>query len=384
MRGDGDWVGVVEAAYRTGLDDKAWANGVTEAVRRVFANGAASLISVEFGKAAEPRLLFDGGESYGEDQLSRIIDLSRLDPTAIDVFWFPPSILNTHRSLMRAASPPARAMITAFQERAGIADALGAVLSPVPGESTVLFSGSDHEIALSRYEENAVLRVALHIEAAIRLRRRPDLVKAIVEPNGKVVHLEAGAPAAGKLTEAARGVERARTRRHRRSPEAVELWKTLIDGRASLVERTDGGRRHYLVIENAPERTPMLALTKGELDVVADAARGLSAKLIAYGHGISAPTVSSRLANASSKLGLASRLELVRIAALLGSPTRSPLPSEELTLAEKDVLELLAAGLSNAEIASRRNRSVRTIANQVAKLLAKTGSSTRRALAIRA
>ncbi|MBK7397656.1 MAG: hypothetical protein IPJ34_15515 [Myxococcales bacterium] len=47
------------------------------------------------------------------------------------------------------------------------------------------------------------------------------------------------------------------------------------------------------------------------------------------------------------------------------------------------MLALLVDGLSNAEIASRRNRSVRTIANQVARLLDKSGSTTRRALVVR-
>lgn len=42
-----------------------------------------------------------------------------------------------------------------------------------------------------------------------------------------------------------------------------------------------------------------------------------------------------------------------------------------LTGAEREVLDLLLRGLSNAEIATRRHRSGRTVANQVASLLAK-------------
>ena len=42
-----------------------------------------------------------------------------------------------------------------------------------------------------------------------------------------------------------------------------------------------------------------------------------------------------------------------------------------LTGAEREVLDLLLLGLSNAEIAARRHRSGRTVANQVASLLAK-------------
>lgn len=42
-----------------------------------------------------------------------------------------------------------------------------------------------------------------------------------------------------------------------------------------------------------------------------------------------------------------------------------------LSRAEAEVLELLLTGLSNAEIAERRSRSPRTVANQVASLFAK-------------
>jgi DNA-binding NarL/FixJ family response regulator len=48
-----------------------------------------------------------------------------------------------------------------------------------------------------------------------------------------------------------------------------------------------------------------------------------------------------------------------------------------LTSAEQGVLALLREGLSNAEIAARRGRSVRTIANQVASIFAKCGVRSR-------
>jgi len=47
------------------------------------------------------------------------------------------------------------------------------------------------------------------------------------------------------------------------------------------------------------------------------------------------------------------------------------------------VKALLAQGLSNGEIAQIRNRSLRTIANQVPPPLKKTESATRRALVAR-
>jgi DNA-binding CsgD family transcriptional regulator len=51
------------------------------------------------------------------------------------------------------------------------------------------------------------------------------------------------------------------------------------------------------------------------------------------------------------------------------APARKPWTP--LSRAEAEVLELLRAGLSNAEIAARRGRSPRTVANQVASIFVK-------------
>jgi DNA-binding CsgD family transcriptional regulator len=56
---------------------------------------------------------------------------------------------------------------------------------------------------------------------------------------------------------------------------------------------------------------------------------------------------------------------------------------DELTPAEAEVARLACAGLTNAEIAARRGASVRTIANQIAAVLRKTGATSRRELAAR-
>jgi len=52
-------------------------------------------------------------------------------------------------------------------------------------------------------------------------------------------------------------------------------------------------------------------------------------------------------------------------------------PPADLSSAEADVLARLARGQSNAEIAKARKTSARTVANQVASLLRKTGASSR-------
>src|SRR5207253_2569995 len=91
-------------------------------------------------------------------------------------------------------------------------------------------------------------------------------------------------------------IERARTRKQRREPAAFDLWPALTSGRVSIVERFDGRKRCYYVVDNAPATRRLRTFTRGEIDVVSHAARGLSSKLIAYALGVSAPRVSARLA----------------------------------------------------------------------------------------
>jgi len=54
-----------------------------------------------------------------------------------------------------------------------------------------------------------------------------------------------------------------------------------------------------------------------------------------------------------------------------------------LTAAEREVVEAIAAGLSNAAIAERRRTSVRTVANQVASAFRKLGVRSRAQLVAR-
>lgn len=61
----------------------------------------------------------------------------------------------------------------------------------------------------------------------------------------------------------------------------------------------------------------------------------------------------------------------------------APLPLAGLTKAEQAVVALVVAGLTNAEIAARRNTSVRTVSNQLAAIFQKAGVGSRVELASR-
>jgi DNA-binding NarL/FixJ family response regulator len=60
-----------------------------------------------------------------------------------------------------------------------------------------------------------------------------------------------------------------------------------------------------------------------------------------------------------------------------------PLPETELSPAEIEVARLAIEGLSNAEIAARRETRIRTVANQMASILRKLDLTSRRELAAR-
>jgi len=154
----------------------------------------------------------------------------------------------------------------------------------------------------------------------------------------------------------------------------LAAWTALTSGAyCVLVEE-----RVYLFV--TPER-PSRPLTQAELVVVDAAARALRGKEIAYTLGIAPSTVSATLSSAASKLGLSST-DLARLArALVVGPSTANEPS--LSDAERKVLALLLEGKSNAEIAHARNRSIRTIANQVASILRKTDSASRHVLRVK-
>jgi DNA-binding CsgD family transcriptional regulator len=123
-------------------------------------------------------------------------------------------------------------------------------------------------------------------------------------------------------------------------------------------------------------------LTMREKAVIERLATGAPAKCCCIELGLAPSTISTVVATAARKLGLSSRGQLLRLAGTLLARDDDALDLTTLTAAEGEVLAMVCEGLSNAEIATRRGRSVRTIANQVASILAKTGATSRRQVAV--
>lgn len=207
---------------------------------------------------------------------------------------------------------------------------------------------------------------------------------AVLDARGDWVALVGEIDAKGVITTPELGahvgrINEARSSAVRRTPQGTELWTALLAGHLSVIPRGD----RYLVLDNPTSSHPLRALTARESAVLTRASRGATPKQICYALGISPSQVSSSLQSAAAKVGVLSRTELVRLAALLTRDPRELLDAPALTEAEGEVLNLLERGLDNQQIATIRMRSVRTIANQVAALLRKMNATSRRQLVVR-
>ncbi|MBX3222808.1 MAG: helix-turn-helix transcriptional regulator [Labilithrix sp.] len=383
LRRGADWAGVVEAAQEEARDDEVWARRLVGAAKGLFATDhEPSLVLVEHSPACDSAWSAALATTYPVVAATRDAALSRYGVSGFRTLYYPPTTVRTYREIERTLSPEIEARAVEARGLLDAHDLLGVFAYPEPGVVVVLYAAYDREIHLPRYDRSLLARIALHIETSYRLRRRPEVLKAVLDVDGRVIERSEDAPPADVLAAHALSVTRAR--RERDGAEALTLWPALVSGQLSLVERRSGTKKRYLFVENPAPTQPFRALAPAEVDVVSLAARGHPTKLIAYALGVSPSIVSMRMASAAAKVGVSSRMDLVRLAAMLSRDPRARFADIALTDAESDVLELLQRGLSNKEIAAMRSRSVRTIANQVASLLRKTQTRSRRELVVRA
>jgi DNA-binding NarL/FixJ family response regulator len=157
----------------------------------------------------------------------------------------------------------------------------------------------------------------------------------------------------------------------------------LASGTYAIERRSLGDGGHcYAVLERA-DGSAKRRLSERQVEVLALSARGLSGKVAAATTGISQSHFSRELAEVASKVGCTNRTELIWLTSVLAKGDEEPRSGSAAALspAERHVLKLAQRGLSNAAIARVRSSSERTVANQVSRILVKTGLPTRRALA---
>lgn len=138
-----------------------------------------------------------------------------------------------------------------------------------------------------------------------------------MEPGRKVqdaTESAASCQAHGLLTEVVHRIEHAREFIRCEHPEAVlTLWKGLTSGLWSVVDHlSSDGRRYLLARRNPPGVQDPGALSARERDVLGYVALGHSNKFVGYMLGLAPSTVAGHLQTAQKKLGVASRLELIK------------------------------------------------------------------------
>ena len=383
-----DFVEILETAYAAEPNDTAWGVALSSVVRNAIDSAeAAGLLALGHGENFEhPTPLFHASANEAIDAKSLELWSSPMGQDArreARLLFYPGRPFVTHGELALRLSPVMRSLIEASRE--GAADACGFLAYPLPGVAVVLWNFVREVRPYRRGERAQLYRLAAHVESAFRLRLSPEAaVAALVSPEGKLLELVSGAAQDSERKRLAMQVvalDRRRMRSRRHSPEALDDWGAVLAGKYSVVPREDSdGKRYYVLIDNAPAAQRHARLQQAEIDVLTLAARGYTGKDTAYALGIAASGVSTLLARAASKLGLRSRVALIKVASSLFGVNPEQVRTASLSQAEREVLDLLRRGLSNAEIARLRSRSQNTVANQIAAILRKTSRPNRRAL----
>ncbi len=387
VRKRADLVQVLEVMYAPEPDASRWIGNVLQALQAILVSelGAGMGIIAHTPGFANPALVA-AGVSRGLGTSFTLAAIERLPPDELRTSFYPGARFATHRDTEPMLSSATVSAMRYSRKLAGWYDTLGIFAYPEPGMISVIGAGFDRGQTVSPLDRRRVVQIAEHLDSALRLRVRPEVaVAAVIAPDGKICDLADRALASeGRAWFGARvtAIDALRTRRGRVRAD-VDPWWALFAGRYSIVPVEDSdGKRHYLLLHNGPTVEEHGRFTLREIDAVRMAARGCTGKTIAYDLGISASTLSETLQRAAHKVGLRSRHELLRVASALFGVSSMTLDLSRLTLAEREILELLRRGFSNEGIAQRRARSLNTVRNQVAALLRKTGAPSRKSLAL--
>ncbi|MET0285121.1 MAG: helix-turn-helix transcriptional regulator [Polyangiales bacterium] len=381
-----DFVSVVERCYEPIEDEQDWLASLFDAASPLLdLGGGMGLSMVREGPDGRRIAL-----SQARGRLQTIIKTSwpvieQLDDETYRRFYYPGQLIAQTSLLVPTFPLPVRAFYATFMKLAGAKDLLAMLGYPAHGWAFALYVAvGDHPIDARL--RDTLRRLRIHVEASLRLRLFSDSEPlAILRPDGKLEHLarEVEQGQGRDLSTQTSLIEDVRSARGRSDPHrALDVWQALVDGRWSVVERKDSdGKRYYHAFENAPHLFAHRSLSEAEAMILGLSLQGLSGKEVAYSTGLSPSRISSALAEAAERLGFASREELLRVGAALAGDEAHVI-TKELTQAEHEVLALVRAGHSNQAIATARGTSTRTVANQVASLLRKTGGTSRRALIV--
>jgi DNA-binding NarL/FixJ family response regulator len=375
---------LLEAAQSPEPDLQAWANEVVSAAAFLLDYGCGFGMNVT-RRGPRDSLEVEVFEGRGTARDATIYSLyerftAEQNGASIDSLWRSRRPVLKLSAVVRQPTPTLQELYTCTEA----VDSLGMLASAGTGRYFSLFGYLPAGQHVSPQARAMLACAKPHIEVALRMRCDPNLVPiAVLTADGKLLHVEEGAvwPAHTLDVEAyVRCLENSRARRSVQSGMSG-AWPDLCSGRLSLAERTDtDGRRHYVLFETREPKSEPNQIGPSDRKLVEHFLNDMNGKQVALEMKVSEAQVSTRLSAIAGALGLRDRAELLRLAAVLRPYRERDARSCKLTQAECEVMAQLELGLSNEQIADKRGRSVRTVGNQVASILCKTASPTRRSL----
>lgn len=377
---------MVELCYSSEPDVGAWLSSVFDATQPLLEHGFGFGFSMQRDGAngLEPVLTGSRGMAINPFASSRVAAV--LDRETFRTLWFPPSPVTFMTPLLTDLSRDRRDAVRQYLSDAGVTDMLGIVGYPTHETAFVLWSCVSARAQVSRKKRDVLHKLRIHLEAGLRLRARSrEEAVAVFATNGRLLHRSecVGDRDLDAMCRNACTHAKLREGRHQIDQSSVlDAWRGLVNGHWSLVERTDtDGKRRYYAYANPPNAISYRALSEIESAVLDLTCKGLSGKQVAYALGVAASSVTRRIDRAASRLGFRRHVDLIQFASgILKSETFLARALPVLSKSESAILQLVREGLSNRAIARARGTSERTVANQVAALLRKTGAPTRKAL----
>jgi len=381
-----DYISVIEACYAPSLSHQAWAHGVLGALQAVV--GPRETLGLVLVREREHIATLELSEFSNLRPPPGLTPRSTLEREQLECLRKTSGSLVPSQLFARQMPANWAAWTRQSVAEHRLDELWAAFARPTSDLRLMLLFGVTDPSAFARSQRDAYERIGIHVEAALRLRfAARERASAVVRLDGHVERMDPaalGLPKASVLVRGMRGIERAKRERDVASGErALRGWPALVEGNWSLVERTDPrGQRAYLAMLNPPVAHARRTLGEREAAILDLSSKGLSNIHVAYALGLSPSYVSSVLSATATRLGYKGRADLLRsVATHQAEPSRT-VSVAELTLAERKVLELVQQGLSNYQIACARGTAERTVANQVAALMRKTGANSRRALIV--
>ncbi|HEU4855032.1 MAG TPA: helix-turn-helix transcriptional regulator [Nitrosospira sp.] len=408
-----DWVSVIEASYNLEGNDSQWLRRVLDQVSPLMGRGPEPM---GWTFRCTPSTFSLGRFSEGTSKaLTYVARMSHAlaSEKSLDLTYRSGVVIATASELVFPRLPDMHKMFMKLL-KGRLQDLL--VINCLSGVGSGVSIGVllKETSKATEQERRRWPQIAAHVGAAIRLRSMSSNlsvdssgVEAILDSGGHLY--DARGPAKDKdarenLREIVRHIERSRASGGRTDvDEALKGWEGLVSGRWSMVDRFDSdGRRFVVAVKNDPAHPDPRGLTARERQVAEFVGLGSSSKQIAYTLGLSEAAITNCTARAQEKLGLTSRSELVTFFApnsLRRKLAETSLAGEQLLVgayplvnknliqilskAERDIVAMLIAGSTNADIAERRHSSERTVANQVQSIYRKLHVRSRGELAAR-